>query len=101
MIVQFDNYKEAGGTLVIEDDGHGMTEETIRNTWMRLSTGDKENNPLSPQFDRKRAGKKGIGRFAVEERLGKQLILETLVKEKLPVFVSCLIGTRCTNMEKR
>ncbi len=76
--INFSNYGEPGGGLVVADDGHGMAEKVIRDTWMRLSTADKEDNPVSPGFCRSRAGRKGIGRFAVE-RLGKRLVLETRV----------------------
>lgn len=79
--IDFKDYDEPGGTLVISDDGHGMTEEVIRNAWMRLSTNDKEESPISPKYGRSRAGRKGIGRFAVE-RLGKRLVLETKVSGK-------------------
>ncbi len=74
--IDFSNFDKPGGILTIADDGSGMTEETIRNTWMRLSTHDKELTPISEKYKRSRAGRKGIGRFAVE-RLGKELILES------------------------
>jgi signal transduction histidine kinase len=76
--IDFSNFSQPGGRLIVADDGHGMAEQVIRDTWMRLSTSDKEDNPVSPGFCRSRAGRKGIGRFAVE-RLGKQLVLETRV----------------------
>lgn len=76
--IDFSDFDKPGGRLTVSDDGNGMSEETIRNTWMRLSTSDKEENPVSPEFGRSRAGRKGIGRFAVE-RLGTRLILETRV----------------------
>ena len=76
--IDFKNYATPGGSLVIKDDGHGMDEEVVRNAWMRLSTQDKEISPVSPIYGRSKAGRKGIGRFAVE-RLGKNLILETKV----------------------
>ena len=72
--IRFQNYDRPGGTLIIKDDGEGMTDETIRKTWMRLSTPDKINNPKSNRFGRQRAGRKGIGRFAVQ-RLGTKLTL--------------------------
>ncbi|MFA6062317.1 MAG: sensor histidine kinase [Gallionella sp.] len=77
--IDFIGFDKPGGILTIADDGSGMTVETMRNTWMRLSTHDKENSPISEKFKRSRAGRKGIGRFAVE-RLGKELILETGVR---------------------
>ncbi len=72
--LDFKDYNKPGGTLIISDDGNGMTEPDIRANWMRLSTSEKEKNPVSPLYGRSRAGRKGIGRFAVE-RLGKQLLL--------------------------
>ncbi|WP_112312237.1 sensor histidine kinase [Pseudogemmobacter bohemicus] len=74
--IQFLDFDQPGGQLIISDDGLGMDIETIRKSWMRLSTNDKGDNPLSKIYGRRRAGKKGIGRFAVQ-RLGKSLTLET------------------------
>lgn len=62
--------------LEISDDGNGMTLEDIRRGWMRLSTDSKVDHSHSPQYRRIRAGRKGIGRFAIE-RLGRQLELQT------------------------
>ncbi len=76
--IDFKEYHQAGGGLIVDDNGSGMTEQVIRDAWMRLSTSDKKNNPISSRFGRSRAGRKGIGRFAVE-RLGERLILETNV----------------------
>jgi signal transduction histidine kinase len=65
-----------GPCLVVEDDGNGMTLEELEQGWMRIGTSHKVIQPLSPQFDRPRAGMKGIGRFAAQ-RLGKHLLLST------------------------
>ncbi len=65
-----------GGTLVIEDDGNGMTYDELINGFMRISSSDKVHSPVSPIYKRKRAGKKGIGRFAAQ-RLGKKLVIIT------------------------
>lgn len=64
------------GCIVIQDDGLGMEKEDIRRGWMRLSTDAKVDHNRSPLYKRLRAGRKGIGRFAVE-RLGRRLELET------------------------
>lgn len=74
--VFFENHDRPNGTLIIEDDGDGMSLDTVRDTWMRLSTANKQYHPVSPRYGRVRAGRKGIGRFAVQ-RLGKYLELET------------------------
>ncbi len=65
-----------GGTLLIEDDGHGMTHTQLVNGFMRLSSTEKIHEPISPKYKRKRAGRKGIGRFAAQ-RLGKTLNITT------------------------
>ncbi len=77
--LQFINTDADGGTLIIEDDGHGMDLDAMRNGFMRLSSTDKLHNPVSPKFSRKRAGRKGIGRFATQ-RLGKKLTIITQIE---------------------
>lgn len=72
----FENAYIPGGTLTIKDDGNGMTYEELINGFMRISSSDKVHSPVSPNYQRKRAGKKGIGRFAAQ-RLGRQLIIVT------------------------
>ncbi len=72
----FVNSESIGGDLVISDDGNGMTREQLIDGFMRISSSDKIDNPISPIYHRKRAGKKGIGRFAVQ-RLGSKLIIHT------------------------
>lgn len=74
--LKFINAESIGGTLVITDTGNGMTREQLIDGFMRISSSDKIENPLSPIYHRKRAGKKGIGRFAVQ-RLGTKLIIHT------------------------
>ena len=78
VIVHFNNHDHPGGTLIIEDDGIGMQPDVVRDAWMRISTANKKSNPCSDRYSRLRAGRKGIGRFAVQ-RLGQQLVLETEV----------------------
>lgn len=75
----FENSQETGGTLIIEDNGVGMTREQLINGFMRISSTDKVSNPFSTKFNRKRAGQKGIGRFAVQ-RLGCKLTIISKVE---------------------
>jgi len=83
VIITFKESSNVGGTLEIVDNGLGMTREELINGFMRLSSSDKLHYPRSPRYDRKRAGKKGIGRFSAQ-RLGKKLtiITQTLESEK-------------------
>lgn len=74
--LDFTNTSKRGGTLVIKDDGVGMSEATIRSSWMRISTTAKADEPSSPIYGRRRAGRKGIGRFSAQ-RLGESLTLES------------------------
>ncbi|WP_412561413.1 sensor histidine kinase [Winogradskyella sp. MIT101101] len=72
----FENSDNEGGTLRIEDDGTGMSRDELVNGFMKISSTDKVHNPISPKYKRNRAGRKGIGRFAVQ-RLGKRLTIIT------------------------
>lgn len=63
-------------TLEIRDNGSGMTKEDLLNGFLRLASDQKVREPLSPKFGRRRAGRKGIGRFAAH-RLGDRLVLTT------------------------
>jgi len=65
--------------LVIEDDGHGMTEQEFLNKWMHIATPDKQQVRRSRQYKRTMTGSKGIGRFAVRF-LGRRLRLETIAQ---------------------
>lgn len=76
VVLNFSNHQKPGGILEIRDNGSGMADDVIRSSWMRISTGSKIEQPLSPLYGRVRAGRKGIGRFAVQ-RLGTWLNLES------------------------
>jgi len=66
--------------LYIIDNGHGMTDEIIRNMWMTIGTDNKELEPYTPNR-RVKAGAKGIGRFALD-RLGSKVEMFTLPRGK-------------------
>lgn len=72
----FRNAEDAGGSLTIIDDGSGMTRDLLINGFMRLSSTEKVRHPVSPLYRRRRAGQKGIGRFATQ-RLGETLEILT------------------------
>lgn len=79
--VDFEFMEEKGGVLTIQDNGSGMDIETIKKAWMNISTDYKHQNKKSPKYGRIRAGRKGIGRFAVQ-RLGKNLEMVSSVEGK-------------------
>ena len=67
-------------SIVVEDDGSGMTFETVLNVWLEPGTDhrarQKSEGRRSPRHGRLPMGEKGIGRFAVH-KLGLQVGLVT------------------------
>lgn len=88
--VRLENITKPGGTIIVEDNGSGMTLEKFQKTWMRIATIEKEQNPISKIYQRKKSGIKGIGRFSCR-RLSKKLqiisIAETESGEKEQLVV--------------
>jgi signal transduction histidine kinase len=74
--VEFINTWQIGGKLLIRDNGDGMTQNDLIRGFMRISSPDKIHNPRSRRFNRSKAGRKGIGRFATQ-RLGRKLTIIT------------------------
>lgn len=74
--VIFQNIGLHNASIIIQDDGSGMTREQLIQGFMRISTKEKIDNPYSPIYKRKRAGEKGIGRFATQ-KLGHKLTIIT------------------------
>ena len=60
--------------ITIEDDGHGMSQDTVVGAWMVPSTDYKLKKKSSPK-GRVYQGRKGIGRYAVS-LLGNKLDLK-------------------------
>jgi signal transduction histidine kinase/anti-sigma regulatory factor (Ser/Thr protein kinase) len=70
--VRFDTERSR---LVVEDDGHGMSLDTVLQTWFEPGTVSKKRTERSPG-GRIYQGAKGIGRFA-SARLARSLYLES------------------------
>lgn len=69
--------KNGESSIIIKDDGIGMSFADIRDKWMVIGTSNKRSNPYSPEpFNRKCVGEKGIGRFAVD-KLGDKVNIIT------------------------
>lgn len=62
--------------IEIEDDGHGMSRDTIINKWLVPATDDKINRRSSPN-GRLFQGRKGIGRYAAAI-LGQELTVTSI-----------------------
>ncbi|MCP9945201.1 ATP-binding protein [Streptomyces somaliensis] len=59
-VVQLHNATQPGGTLVVEDDGDGMTVEEIREGFLLIGRSSKPGTPDS-RSNRRRIGEKGLG----------------------------------------
>ncbi len=80
-IILFDNLDTdiSNHSLIIIDNGDGMTEQIIRDHWMMIGTDNKEDES-STYSGRVKTGAKGIGRFALD-RLGEIAEMYTLPKD--------------------
>ena len=79
--IRFLDVHNKGGTIIVEDNGEGMTFLDLKAKWMRIGTDDKVRNPISPKYKRTRTGRKGIGRFACR-LISEKLILESVSKKE-------------------
>ena len=77
----------SGYSIVISDNGHGMSRDDVINKWLVPSTSDKVERGRSPD-GRTLQGSKGVGRYAAAI-LGKDLLLETITTkgEKTAVYL--------------
>lgn len=78
--IEFSNSRQKHNDEVSEirviDNGIGMSFAEVRDNWMQVATTDKLNNPTTKVYGRKKAGSKGIGRFA-SQRLAHEIEIET------------------------
>lgn len=54
------------GIIRVVDDGHGMSEATFVERWMRIGTTAKVDEVVSPALQRPLTGSKGVGRLSVQ-----------------------------------
>jgi signal transduction histidine kinase len=72
--------EDAGQTLLVIDQGHGMTKNEFIGKWMNIATASKVAERVSRVYGRQLTGAKGIGRFAVRY-LGEHLVLVTVADD--------------------
>jgi len=82
--VKFVNLNQPHQQIIIEDDGHGMTNKIIQDVWLTIGTDFKrgKNRKESKKFKRVSFGNKGVGRLAVH-KLAKKITLETQVEGEI------------------
>ena len=88
--ITLENVEQEGGTIIIEDDGHGMIFEELEENWMRIATNTKRENPESRIYHRPLTGAKGIGRFAAR-RLGNKLTVQSIA-ERIDGTKECVVA---------
>lgn len=78
--VSLDGLDQGEPTIVVEDDGEGMSMDTIIDIWLEPGNDHRQaqrlHNQRSPKFRRLPLGEKGVGRFAVH-KLGNTIDLTT------------------------
>jgi signal transduction histidine kinase len=78
------------GVIIIEDDGYGMSADTVENVWLEPGSDFKtqkiKNLEGSPKYDRLPIGEKGIGRFGVH-KLGNVIEMTTKSADTNEVYV--------------
>lgn len=79
-------------SLIIDDDGHGMSRAILEDSWLSPATGIKGRQETSPG-GRPMQGRKGIGRFSAM-RLGDHLVLETVPGKMAPELKAEELGKR-------
>lgn len=77
--ITFKNVTEnnSDAEIIIKDFGTGMNWNEVNNYWMRISTANKEDNPVSQKYGRKKSGSKGIGRLACQ-KLAHTVTIDTI-----------------------
>ncbi len=75
--VSFGKDNSGNFSVMVNDNGRGMTFNQVQRYWMRIATSNKVQDSVSIIFGRPKSGSKGIGRFSCR-RLGKRLKLSTI-----------------------
>lgn len=75
VVIRFESVGEAGGRIIVSDDGHGMDRDALLGGWMEPAGSTKrgEERKVSPR-GRWMLGEKGLGRFSAD-KLGRHLEL--------------------------
>ena len=79
-----EKYANATGTILVEDNGHGMDEQTIRRGWMTIANSPKREAKAAgqvTQLGRTPIGDKGLGRLG-SQRLARNVEIVTRSREE-------------------
>lgn len=70
-------------SIVVSDNGHGMSRDEFEHRWMRVGSPQKASERVSRRLKRTLTGSKGIGRLAAQF-LGRTLVLTTAAEDAGP-----------------
>lgn len=80
--ITFNDLETPNQSIVIEDDGNGMSLEILHKVWLTIGTDYKKKEAkISKKYKRVSLGNKGVGRLAVH-RLADEILLETKVENE-------------------
>ena len=80
--IRFESPLQKGkGAIVVQDNGHGMSIDTLKNAWMEPAT-DAKTGKLTSPGGRRFTGEKGLGRFAAS-RLADRMHVESVSRRPL------------------
>lgn len=82
--VSFENMLSGQGKIIIADTGSGFTADDIEKKWAVIGTNSKVKEPYSKKYNRRCAGRKGIGRYSVE-RLAEHCTMYSFTEKEAPV----------------
>ncbi|MBX9245500.1 ATP-binding protein [Actinotalea ferrariae] len=71
-----------GHSIVLEDDGHGMSFDDFVQYWMRVGTTHKRLEQRSPELARAYTGSKGVGRLAAQLLATKLEVTSVALRDK-------------------
>ena len=72
--IRLGNLGKVNPLLVIEDNGHGMTEQQLREGWLVIGTPNKLLSGQSSQKKRVLTGEKGLGRLGLNRLCGRTIV---------------------------
>lgn len=79
-------YVHALSTIIVLDNGTGMSQKILESTWMNIGTDDKEINIYSKKKKRVKTGAKGIGRFALDKLSLKSKVITKYQEDKTYIW---------------
>ena len=85
--IKIENANTPKSRIIVADTGIGMTQEEFESCWMVIGTSNKLSAPYTSN-GRKKAGKKGIGRFSVERLAERVTIYSYTMSKDYKVFIN-------------